>query len=294
VSVEIKDILGFWNIKNVELIQKLGEGTVVYIVETEQGTIVLKRHKISLPEKYIQGNIRAHEFLGNKLKIAPQIYYRPDGTAFWKSDTHYYYLMEFIQGIHVQETAHDEWLLGEATAKLHQLTGYNFPCELDANEQIRTIKTWYSDRKWKPELDMLMDSLPDFNSYSQCFIHTDIGPHNAIVRNGAIVFIDLDGAGIGSKYLDIGYPFIAQFVAYNKKSGETYYKFDAAKAFLEGYCSVSKLTKAEYDLIWHGAVLRHIYEMQYYGEEAVEPLWHILNFGLQQKDNLLQIVNCIV
>ena len=293
MNAEIKDILSFWNIENVKLIQKLGKGTVVYIVETECGTVVLKEHKISLPETYIVDNIHAHEFLGNKLNIAPQIYYRLDGTTFYKSDTHYYYLMEFIQGTHAQETIYDEWLLGEATAKLHQLTGYHFLCEFNINEQIKTIKTWYGDRKWKSELDILMDSLPDFNLYKQCFIHTDIWPHNAIIRNDAIVFIDLDGAGIGSKYVDIGYPLIAQFVAYDKKTGETSYKLDVAKAFLEGYCSVSKLTKPEYDLIWHGAVLRHIHEMQCYSEEAVEPLWHILNFGLQQKDNLLQNITCI-
>ena len=95
--------------------------------------------------------------------------------------------------------------------------GYDYPCEFDTNEQIETIKTWYSDRKWKFKLDLLIDTLLDFNSYDQCFIHTDIGPHNAIMRNGSVVFIDLDGAGIGSKYIDIGYPLIAQFVAYNKK-----------------------------------------------------------------------------
>jgi Ser/Thr protein kinase RdoA (MazF antagonist) len=294
MGIELDDILGFWNIKNGKLLQKFGTGRAVYIVETEWGTVVLKEHKNNLPEKYIVGNIRAHEFLGNKLKIAPEIYHRPDGTAFWKSDTHYYYLMEFIPGLHAQETINDEWLLGEATAKLHQLTGYDFPCAFNLSDQVRTIKTWYGDRKWKSEYDALISSLPNFDLHSQCFIHTDIGPHNAIMRNGSIVFIDLDDAGIGSKYLDIGYPLIAQFVAYNKKTGETHYKYDVAKAFLEGYCSISSLTKFEYDLIWHGAVLRHIWEMQCYDEAAVEPLWHIANFGLQQKDALLQTLTCIV
>ena len=66
---------------------------------------------------------------------------------------------------------------------------------------------------------------------------TYIAPHNAIIRDGSIIFIDLDDAGIGSKYVDIGYPLIAQFVAYNKTTAEIHYKFDIAKAFLEGYSS---------------------------------------------------------
>ena len=293
MGAEVSDILCFWGIKNGKLIQILGNGANVYVIETELGKVVLKGHRISLSETQILRNIHAHEFLGNKLEIAPQIYPRPDGTTFWTSDTHYWYLMEFIVGAHAQETTSDEYLLGEATAKLHQSVGYEDPCEFNISEQIKEIKTRYNERKWKPHLDELINSLPDFDSHCQCFIHTDVGPHNAIIRDGAIVFIDLDGAGIGSKYIDIGYPFITQFVAYNKKTGETYYKFEAAKAFLDGYCSVSRLTRFEYDLIWHGAVFRHISEMKCYDESAVEPLWHILNFGLKQKDTLLQSLTCI-
>lgn len=91
-----------------------------------------------------------------------------------------------------------------------------------------------------------MARLPDFDAYRQCFIHTDIGPYNAMRDDaGRIVFIDLDDSGIGSQYVDLGWPFISQFVAYDKQTRQMSYKLEIAKAFLEGYCSVRPVTREE-------------------------------------------------
>ena len=73
----------------------------------------------------------------------------------------------------------------------------------------------------------------------QCFVHTDIGPHNTMLKSdGKVMFIDLDDTGIGSRYLDLGWPFI----------------------------------------------------MQSYGPDAVEALWQILLFGMEQKELLWEML----
>lgn len=291
--MDVLKILNNWGILSAEILQQFGVGgsRCVYKIQTEIGTIILKGQPIDSKEEFILGNIHAHEFLGNMYHMAPKIYYRPDGTAFWKNDDHYYYLMEFIEGRQAQETIKDEKLLGVASAKLHQLPGYLEHSTFDVNATIEKVKQWFSEYPWKNEFDELIAALPDFSQYNQCFIHTDIGPHNTIIRDGSIVFIDLDDAGLGSQFIDLGWPFIMQFVDYNKQTHEMKYRFDLAKAFLEGYISVIDISKNEYDLLWQGAIFMHISYMKCFGQEAEQSLWNILKFGIKQKAELFAMLN---
>lgn len=73
-------------------------------------------------------------------------------------------------------------------------------------------------------------------------------------KGGEVVLIDLDDAGIGSRYLDLGWAFIMQFVDFNHQTGEMRYRFDLALAFLQGYYGERPLTREEYEWIWQGAV----------------------------------------
>lgn len=288
----ILKILCNWGITQANTLQQFGKagGRVVFKVQTEIGIVILKGQPADSKEEFINGNIHAHEFLGNLHHMAPKIYYRPDGTAFWKSDDNYYYMMEFITGRQAQETIDDERLLGEASAKLHQLSGYNKQSTISVKTTIEQIQGWFFEYSWKNEFDKIVASLSDFEQYQQCFIHTDIGPHNAIIRDNSVVFIDLDDAGLGSKYLDLGWPFIMQFVDFNKQTHIMRYQFELAKAFLEGYISLNKLTSFEYDLLWKGAIFMHISYMKCYGKEAEQSLWDILKFGMNQKDELYRMV----
>lgn len=290
---KVNDILTNWGITNTEFIQQFNVGgyRLVYQVKTEIGIIILKGQPISLDENAIMNNISAQEYLGNKHNLAPHIYYRPDGSAIWKNDEYYYYVMDFIDGRNVQETIEDEWLLGEAAAKMHTLTGYDIPCSFDINEDIQQMKSRYGDRKWKDDYDVLISSLPDFYKHRQCFIHSDIGSNNAKIHDGSVIFIDLDDAGIGSQYVDLGWLFITHFVKYDEDRKQFFYAFDLAKSFLNGYCSKYKLDKQEYDLIWKGAVYSHIYNMQWFGDNAADHLWEKLCFGIKQKDSLLQLID---
>ncbi|MBO5032364.1 MAG: phosphotransferase [Lachnospiraceae bacterium] len=155
------------------------------------------------------------------------------------------------------------------------------------NQDKTRFYNWFAERPFKPEFDRILDELPDFSRYEQCFIHSDLGPHNAMRRNtGEVVLIDLDDAGIGSKYLDLGWAFIMQFVDFNHQTEEMRYRFDLALAFLQGYYGDEVLSQAEYDLIWQGAVYMHISYMQVYGPDAVDSLWKILQYGMDQKRKL--------
>ncbi len=78
------------------------------------------------------------------------------------------------------------------------------------------------------------------------------------------MLIDLDDAGIGSRYLDLGWAFIMQFVEHTEQMRLSY-RFDLAQAFLEGYYGTARISRMEYDLLWQGAVYMHISYMQSYG-----------------------------
>lgn len=100
------------------------------------------------------------------------------------------------------------------------------------------------------------------------------------------MFIDLDDSGIGSRYLDLGWPFIIQFVDFNHETEEMNYRFDLAQSLLEGYYGDETISREEYDLIFQGAIPMHISYMQTYGPYAVDSLWKILQFGIDQKEIL--------
>lgn len=289
----INKVLKNWGIQSSEILHKydVSGGRVVYKICTENGYIILKGIPINVQEKIIVGNTRAHEYLGNKKGIAPKIIYLPNGDTYLKAERYYFYLMEFILGRQLEETEEDEFLLGQATAKLHQLNDLDesFP-SINTEQQKKIFHTWFSEHSFKKEYDAILNSLPNFNHYDQCFIHTDIGPHNARLNTeGKVIFIDLDDSGLGSRYIDFGYPFIMQFVDYNKKTCEIKYRYDLAKAFLKGYYGDKNITKDEFNMIWNGAIFMHISYMQVFGPDAVEPLWKILKFGIEQKEQMYEI-----
>jgi len=64
------------------------------------------------------------------------------------------------------------------------------------------------------------------------------------------------------------------------------YRFDLAESFLNGYYGREEILREEYDLLWDGAVYMHISYMQCYGPYAVDSLWKILKFGMEQKEVL--------
>lgn len=288
---QIETVLGYWNLDNPQIGQQFQEESdrLVFKIKTDLQDFILKGIPCEVPEATIKSNVRAHLFLGNENGMAPKLYPTKTGAYYVRSQNDWFYLMEFIEGRKLEETPEDEYRIGQAARKLHNLRGY------DVKSPFRQRKDrfydWFRKHSFVKEFDAILDTLPDFAALDQCFVHTDIGPHNAILReNGEVVFIDMDDAGIGSRYLDLGWPFIMQFVDFNHDTEEMHYRFDLAQSFLRGYYAEEKISREEYDLLFQGAVQMHISYMQVYGPYAVDSLWRILLFGMEQKEPLWEMI----
>ena len=284
---QLLNVLDEWGLENPYVEEQIKEDTArpVYKIKTDSGCYILKGFSCEMPETVITSNVQAHLFLGNEKGIAPGIIPAKTGKHYICGSKYRLYLMEFIEGRQMQETPDDEFMIGRALRQLHELEGYSIKSPFIQSK--RRFYEWFRDRSFVKEFDAVLDDIPDFEKLDQCFVHTDMGPHNAMLsKDGKVMFIDLDDAGIGSRYLDLGWPFIMQFVDFNHDTEEMNYRFDLAESFLRGYCGEEDPTREEYDRIFHGAEQMHISYMQTYGPDAVDSLWKILDFGRKQKDIL--------
>ena len=286
-TIRLENVLSYWRLDNPRIGDQFNadSGRLIYKVTTASGDYLLKGFPGSTPETVIQGNVQAYLFLGNEHGMAPVLYPAENGNYYVKNQGYWFYLMEFIDGRQMEETPEDEYKLAQATRKMHRLQGYRLKSPMTQSKA--RYYTWFRNHAFVKEFDEILDALPDFSELDQCFVHTDIGPHNAMLRtNGEVVFIDLDDTGIGSRYLDLGWPFIMQFVDFNHETEEMTYRFDLAKSFLQGYYGGEDISREEYDLLFWGAEQMHISYMQTYGPYAVDSLWKILRFGMEQKETL--------
>lgn len=287
---QIKRVLAHWNITDFSVADRYHEQTerILYRIETAERDYFLRGIPQEKREETVRGNVLAHSYLGNEQHMAPMIFPADEGKSYISEGGHLFYLTEYIDGNNLDETEADEYALGKLTAKLHGLKGYTYPTGLNSDKS--RFYGWFAEKPFKAEFDRILDGLPDFSKQEQCFIHSDLGPHNAMRRkNGEVVFIDLDDAGIGPKYLDLGWAFIMQFVDFDHQTEEMRYRFDLAVSFLRGYYGERTLSRNEYDMIWQGAVFMHISYMHTYGPYAVDSLWKILQYGMARKEELWEI-----
>ena len=289
-KVQIQAVLKHWELRDPCIEKQLHEDSprLILIIRTDSGRFVLKGFPCTMQETTIRGNVQAHLFLGNEKGLAPRIYPMKEGRYYLRDREYWFYLIEFIEGRQMEETPEDEYRLGQAARELHALQGYSQGSPEDQSK--KRFYEWFRDRPFVKEYDAILDSLPDFEKLDQCFIHSDLGPHNAMLsQDGRVVFIDLDDSGMGSRYLDLGWPFIMQFVDFETE--EMHYRFDLAESFVKGYYGEAGITREEYDLLFYGAEQMHISYMQSYGPYAVDSLWEILNYGIDQKEALWSRIN---
>ena len=286
-AIQIPAVIRHWALPNpsVEGQAEAHGPRLIVRLKTDAGRFILKGFPWEIPESTIRSNVQAHLFLGCEKGFAPRIFPMKTGEYYLSGQGYRFYLMELIEGRQMEETPADEYRLGQAARTLHALQGFSLKSPEDQRKQ--RFYAWFRDRPFVKEFDAVLDGLPDFEALDQCFIHSDLGPHNAILRpDGKVIFIDLDDAGTGSRYLDLGWPFIMQFVDFHHDTGEMNYRFDLAESFLKGYYGTAGIAREEYDLLFSGAVQMHISYMQGYGPYAVDSLWRILKYGLRQKEAL--------
>lgn len=289
---KILKALEFWGFSDIRTIQQVNDeesSRWVFHVLADGKHFLIKGLPEEKTEEVIKGNTLAQEYLGNQKGLAPKLIHTQDGASYIKLEDYWFYVLEWIEGTNLEETPQDEYDLAVVAKKLHSFRDYQYPCAL--TEDKRMFYEWFGDKPFKAEFDAILDTLPDFKVLDRCLIHTDLSPHNS-VRNkqGKVMLIDLDDAGIGSRHLELGWPFIMQFVDFNHDTEEMKYRFDLAESFLDGYYGTEEISREEYDLLWYGAVYMHISYMQCYGPYAVDSLWSILKFGMAQKEVLWEKV----
>ncbi len=292
--MNLKEIENKWHLENIKYILRLytkGKRTVD-LINTNIGKYILKAFPVERGEHIIKRYTHALDYIGSKaIKLAPKIYPNHEKRLFSRIDNQYIYIMEYIKGRQLEETIEDEFKLGERSAILHSYHDYDVSSCLDFKERIYNMKRRFFEYSFKKEYDDIVNSLPNFNAYKQTFIHTDIGPHNALMdKEGNVIFVDFDDAGMGSPYIDIGYPLITQFVKFNKQTKKIKYDFENAKAFYKGYFSKTHMSLYEKKLIFDGAVFMQLMYMPVFGPKAVEDMWHILKFGIDNKDRLMSAI----
>lgn len=283
----IQAALKCWDLENPYVEGRLQERSprLILRIGTDAGRFVLKGFPFEVPEATIKSNVQAHLFLGNEKGRAPKLYPSKMGEYYICDQGYWFYLMEFVDGRQMEETSEDEFRIGQALRWMHGLEGYSLKSPEDQSK--KRFYEWFRERGFVKEFDAILDELPDFEKLDQCLIHSDAGPHNMMLwKDGEAIFVDLDDTGIGSRYLDLGWPLIMQFVDFNHDTREMKYRFDLAESFLRGYCGEEGLTREEFDLIFYGAEQMHISYMKSYTPKDVENLWKILVFGIAQKEAL--------
>ncbi len=210
-----------WGLSDVKINKTLQENgeRKVFLIRTAEDTFIVKLFNPELTETQIQRYTSALIFLENSTYCkAPGLIRLPDGKAFTRYNGRYIYLMEFIEGNILTDNSDDEYRLGKALANLHKIDNYNLSSGIDTNREIQNMPSRFAEYPFKNEYDTVIKSMPDFNQTKQCFIHTDICPKNAMKNtDGEIVLLDFDDAGIGSLFIDLGYPLITQFVQFDGK-----------------------------------------------------------------------------
>ncbi len=292
----IKSNWGLENIKAPEVLQKNKEREV-YLAKSGEDSFVLKIFHSEQAKKSIMKYTDVLAFvMQSEFKYAPKIFKSLSGNYIVYKQGSPSYLMEYIKGEEIKENENDEYRLGALLAELHMLQGCPIFSDIDTSKSIAAMLTRFDKYSFKDEYEDIVKRLPDFSMMKQSFIHTDVHPQNAIKRdNGEICLIDFDEAGIGSTYIDLGYPLITQFVQFTgrKENGivpdinKLEFHYNEAKAFYNGYFSISPMPDDEKQFIFDGAVFMQLLYMPVFGDDAVQYMWRILTFALDNKPLLL-------
>lgn len=287
----------YWPVSGVEIgdLQE-SSGADVYRLQTDQGIFMLKLLKEHVNAERAGRYLFALRFLKKCDFPVPHVLAARDGQLSARREGRTIYIMRYIEGRKIEENEREEYELGRMAARLHGITGYPYQTSLQKKE---TLLECLKGSGIKPEFDQLLMSLPDFSADQQVLIHTDLCPSNALwTPEGKVVLVDLDDAGMGPRSFDIGYPLICQFVDYEgrhyrqppEKGAGLYIKKDIARAFYKGYFGDAAPDSAEREFIFQGAIYRMLEDLAYLPPEALDFRWKHLQYALEHKAELLQVI----
>lgn len=270
---------------NLHLLQNKG-GRYVYKIDCNQGDYVLKMsnsaksYEEMIRDLYIFDGGREQGFTN-----IPKLLKGKDSSMVISYEDRFGFIMEYIDGGNPDDTKEDWEKIAQLTAQLHKVKH----CKYNTNLTVDAEKKWIQEQSQKlsfgQEYKHLFDDLADFLAFPQTFIHTDIGLHNcAKNKEGEIFFLDWDGAGMGARILDIGFPLISQFVssdcAIHEENIKTFYKTYFEKTNI-------RVSKKEKEAIFDASLF---FSLIYIPYGNIQKNWEKVKYAVKNKDYLLSLI----
>lgn len=237
INLEPAFIEQSWPLSNVELHEVYrAVPRIVRRISSDQGDYVIKAADPSKDKEAIERDTATFDFLESKQFPAPRLLHATDNQKYVYQDGRFWYVLAYINGnANIEGTPQNWRAIGRLMGRLHSLDGYTQASDFTCNSEITRMLKRAAKYNIGEEYIKLVRNLPDLSNLSQAFIHTDIGKGNVIQqKDGNLVLVDWDDAGLGTRILDVGFPLICAFVKDNTFEAEN------AKAFYQGY--VSKVT----------------------------------------------------
>lgn len=282
-------IKAYWELHSplsIKVLQKSGE-RVVYDATSAEGRFVFKLADPSKNLVAVKKDTDILQFLASANYPAPRILRAINEENFVEVDGKFIYAMSFIDGAHPEQTVENYELLGQATATLHSLEGYEVPTNFTTYDEIPKMLARAEKFNMNPAYEKLVRALPDFDKLPRCLIHTDIGAHNSIKQpNGDIVLVDWDDAGIGTRILDIGFPLICDFIS----SKDLKFDEERARAYYISYSEMIELTDLEKKYLFDAALFYALSYTIFDESGIVDGQWNKVIAALEQKDKLLSVL----
>ena len=257
-----------FGLESIQVVQKFETNgqREAYLLETEQGRLVLKITDPDRPEEIVKSDTGILDYLARFDFPAPRPLFTREKQLYLPFENRFFYLYRYVEGKKPTPSAEMLAACGALLAALHIL-----PVDDTARKSLHRppyllgdLKGWLLAAPETPEqqrmaqelLEMVAD-FPPFEGLPQGLIHTDPYFVNLLDGgDGRLHLIDWEDAGISYPLIDVGYVgHLSTYLLHDRihlglgaGEGGITWKPDWAQAFLDGYQSVRPLTKLEREL----------------------------------------------
>ena len=250
VTISAKVFEDIWGLKNVKIKKILQQSNdrIVGIIQSKTGKYVFKTAGSWKNLRGVIKDTKIFRILRKKgFQYLPVLIETNKGENFVKFGKKYLYLLEYIEGKNAKPTAQTYKKLAAITAELHKVKNFPFKTDFDPTKIIKNLcKKTFS---FSAEYRQIARTLPNFKTMPQTVIHTDIAPLNSIQkRNGKIILVDWDDAGIGPTALDLGAvlnEIIKENTSFNRNNLQSFYR---------AYFRYRRISKKEKTAIFDGCL----------------------------------------
>ena len=259
-----------------------------YLLETEQGRLVLKITDPNRPEEVVKNDIGILDYLARFDFPAPLPVFTRDRRLYLPFENRFFYMYRYIEGKKPTPSSAMLAACGRALANLHTL-----PLDQTARKSLHRpaylldeLRSWLlnapdtaEQQRMAQEVLGMVDDFPSFEGLPESLIHTDPYFVNLLDgTDGRLYLIDWEDAGISYPLIDVGYvghlttylPHDRVHLGLDGKEAITW-RPDWAQSFLDGYQSVRTLTGRERELFPYAVRLNFLIYIWEWGERRILP-----------------------